>query len=182
MEPKQSWILVDSDPLLRTCCEDLKLPISNSDQENINKMVSYIDACQEGKEKEYDIRAGIAVAAPQIGFMKNVIYINFDFGDQHFKYLLANPKIISRSIGIAYLKSGEGCLSVIKEHKGYVPRNKSIIVKGYDLINNKEIQIKADGILSICLQHEIDHLSGILYYDHINKKDKFYNEPNWIGY
>ena len=44
----------------------------------------------------------------------------------------------------------------------------------------KNIEIKAKGLLSICLQHEIDHLYGKLYYDHINKNDPFHAEPNWI--
>jgi peptide deformylase len=69
----------------------------------------------------------------------------------------------------AYIGSGEGCLSVEDDKKGIVKRRNKIIVSAYDLLNHKPTIIEAEGILSICLQHEIDHLSGILYYDHINK-------------
>ncbi len=179
MKPKQSWILLDSNKLLREHSKDISVPVSKEDKEYIDKMMSYIDACDKGLEKEYGIRPGIAVAAPQVGFLKKVIYINFEFAGTQYRYLLANPKIVSRSLGITYLQSGEGCLSVADDHEGYVPRNSKIIVKAYDLLNNKDVTINAEGLLSICLQHEIDHLSGILYYDHINKQDKFYTEKNW---
>ena len=137
MKPKQSWILLDSNKLLREISKDVSIPISKEDQEYIDKMMSYIDACDKGQEQEYGIRPGIAVAGPQVGFLKKVIYINFEFNGQQYRYLLANPEIISRSLGITYLQSGEGCLSVKEDHEGYVPRNSKIIVKAYDLLNNK---------------------------------------------
>jgi peptide deformylase len=92
---------------------------------------------------------------------------------------LANPKIISYSQGFTYLEGGEGCLSVPKSHKGIVPRRAKVIVEAIDLLdNNKVIKIKASGILAINLQHELDHLEGILYYDHINKKDPMHIESD----
>ena len=174
MKPKQSWILLDSNPILRQKCSDLELPVSKQDQEFIDKMVCYIDACHEDKQDKYQIRPGMAVAANQVGFLKKVIYVHFDDN----RYLLANPKIVARSLGMTYLSVGEGCLSVEQDHKGYVPRNSKIIVSAYDLLENKPVKFEASGILSICLQHEIDHLDGVLYYDHINENDKFYIDPN----
>jgi len=132
-------------------------------------MVQFIDDSFYGVNDK--IKAGIAIAAPQIGFMKKVIYVHFEYLDKEYKYLLANPKVVSESRVVSYLKGGEGCLSVDDKHEGLVPRKLKIVVKGYDLLDNKEVQINADGILSICLQHEIDHLSGIMFYDHINKQD-----------
>jgi peptide deformylase len=80
------------------------------------------------------------------------------------------------------LPKGEGCLSVKENHKGIVPRHTRIGVKAIDLLHdNKPIEIDAEGILAICLQHEIDHLSGVLYYDHINKDDPFKIAPNWVA-
>ena len=91
---------------------------------------------------------------------------------------MVNPKIVSNSIEKSYLSSGEGCLSVPDEHQGYIYRSARIKVKGYDLIQDKEIEIKASGYLAIVLQHELDHFKGILFYDHINKKDPFIVDPN----
>ena len=71
------------------------------------------------------------------------------------------------------LDAGEGCLSVKKDVPGYVYRHYKITVKAYDVIENREITIKARGLLSIILQHEIDHLNGLLYTDHINKDDPY---------
>jgi peptide deformylase len=87
--------------------------------------------------------------------------------------LIANPEIVSYSKQVAYLSSGEGCLSTLKVHDGIVPRKSKIVVEAIDLLadinGQKKITIEADGLFGICLQHEIDHLSGIMFYDHINK-------------
>jgi len=138
-------------------------------------MVSYIDACYDNLDKKFNIRSGIAIAAPQIGLLEQIVYIHFDYDNQEYRYLLGNPKIISESLTKAYLKDGEGCLSVIKDHNGYVKRANHIIVEAIDLLNNNQKTIiEASGILSICLQHEIDHLHGILYYDHIDHNNPYF--------
>ena len=69
---------------------------------------------------------------------------------------------------MAYLKEGEGCLSVEDEHAGYVPRSARIKIRAYDCIQDKEVIFRLSGYPAIVLQHEIDHFSGILFYDHIN--------------
>ena len=79
--------------------------------------------------------------------------------------------IVSESVQKAYLKNGEGCLSVEEEHEGIVPRSARVTVKGYDLLQDKEVTIKAKNYLAIVLQHEIDHFSGTLFYDRINEDD-----------
>ena len=87
--------------------------------------------------------------------------------------MLVNPKIISSSMQKAYLENGEGCLSVENAHEGYVVRSARVTVKAFDLIQNKEITIRARGYLAIVLQHEIDHFSGVLFYDHIDAKNPY---------
>jgi peptide deformylase len=169
MKPDNSWLLKDTDSILRKETQDLLLPVKEQDQLLIDRMVTYIDACYDKKDKEYKIRSGIALAGPQVGLLKKVIYLHFNVGNKEYKYLIANPKVVAESMLFAYVSSGEGCLSVEKDVKGVVKRRNRIIVKAYDLINKKEISIDAEGVLAICLQHEIDHLSGILYYDRINK-------------
>jgi peptide deformylase len=83
--------------------------------------------------------------------------------------------VISFSQGFCYLSDGEGCLSVEKKVDGFVPRRMKILIEAIDMNNeNKKIKLSAHGFLAIALQHEIDHLNGILYYDHINKEDPFF--------
>lgn len=93
-----------------------------------------------------------------------------DEGFEH-EYLLANPKIISHSVQKAALSTGEGCLSVENEHPGFVYRHARIKVKAFDVLTQSPVEIRANGYVAIVLQHEIDHLSGILFYDHINPQD-----------
>jgi peptide deformylase len=78
MKPNKSWVLHDDNLLLRQKTSELLLPVSKQDQELIDRMMAYIDACYEGNASKYDIRLGIALAGPQVGLMKKVIYIHFD--------------------------------------------------------------------------------------------------------
>ncbi|MGN1388681.1 MAG: peptide deformylase, partial [Bulleidia sp.] len=70
-----------------------------------------------------------------------------------------------------------GCLSVPEEHQGYVVRHARVTVKGYDLLTDQNITIRARGYLAIVLQHELEHFKGVLFYDHINSKDPFAKVP-----
>jgi peptide deformylase len=158
---------------LREATKELTFPISDKDQELIDKMVAYIDESCNNPEK-CKIDPGIAIAAPQVGLDKNVIYINFVKDGTKYTYLIANPKIASESMVNSYLSGGEGCLSVKNKHQGVVKRKYKIVVNAYDLINKENIVIEAKDFFSICLQHEMDHLKGILYYDRINQSNPFY--------
>ena len=68
--------------------------------------------------------------------------------------------------------AGEGCLSVNRDVEGYVKRYARVKFEGYDIDGNK-ISIRAREELAIAFQHELDHLKGVLYYDHINKTNPF---------
>ena len=71
-----------------------------------------------------------------------------------------------------YAGEGEGCLSVNREVDGIVPRHARITVEGYDLDGNLyKYRVRED--LAIAFQHELDHLNGILFTDHIDPKDPF---------
>jgi peptide deformylase len=164
--------------LLHQKCENVKLPLNNNQQALVNKMINYIDASYDGNPDKFKIRSGIALAGPQVGLMYRIIYVHGIFNEIEHKYLIANPQIISESKMNCYLSSGEGCLSVNKDIKGYVKRKNKISVSAYDLLNNEKIKINAEGYLAICLQHELDHLDGILYYDRINKSNPFYKEDD----
>lgn len=182
IKPNKTWILSDDNALLHKKCQNIVLPLNKKQQELVNRMISYIDVCFEDKHEQYKIKSGIALAGPQVGLMYKIIYIHGFFKGIEHKYLLANPQIVSESKTNCYLSNGEGCLSVDKDVKGFVKRKNRIIVSAMDLITNKKIKIDAEGYLSICLQHEIDHLDGILYYDRINKFNPFFVEKDWIKY
>lgn len=179
LKPTMDWIILDNDERIRIKSKKV-ISLNENDNIYINKMVSYVDACYNGSYSKYNIKAGIAIAAPQVGFDKRIIYINFDEGEVHHQYLLLNPEIVSESKAKSFIHNGEGCLSVEKDIISNIPRNYKIIVEAFDLIQNKEVSIIATELLSICLQHEIDHLDGILYTDHVNKDKPKYINPDWF--
>ena len=126
-------------------------------------------------EFDWAIEAGYTLDNPdfQILYMANVDSTIYDEEGNVTKssdYALANPKIVSYTPKQSYLKTGEACLSVPEDVKGYVPRHAKITVEGFDVLTNKDVKIVARGFLAICLQHELDHFDGVLYYDHINKE------------
>lgn len=177
LKPSSDWILEDKNEFLTKKCKEVTFPLSDKDSLLVNRMVSYIDACYNETDEELGIRCGIAVAAPQVGCDKRIIYLHFYDGEKEVKYLLANPVIVATSVACCYLKDGEGCLSVIKNHKGHVKRFNKVRVEALDMLNdNKPITINAEALTAICFQHEIDHLSGILYYQRIDKKHKFLDD------
>lgn len=163
-------IIFDPHPLLRTVVDEVPLPLTSEDKNVMNEMAEFLANSQNQKvAKKYGLREGVGIAAPQIGLNKRIIAVLADDekGVRH-NYVLANPKIISHSEERTYLPSGEGCLSVDKDISGIVPRYKRLTIHGYD-INNKQVQIKACGFIAVVFQHEIDHLNGKMFYDHINK-------------
>ena len=87
-------------------------------------------------------------------------------------YVVINPKIVSESQEKIYVEDGEGCLSINRPTIGIVPRCARVTVEGYDMDGNK-IRIRAREELAIAFQHEIDHLNGILFIDHIDPKNPF---------
>ncbi len=107
---------------------------------------------------------GVGLAAPQLGVPLRVIVIGMP---EQENIALINPEIVRRT---GERLVNEGCLS-IPGYIGEIKRAESVRVKGRDL-NGKEIRIKADGLLAEALEHEIDHLNGVLYIDHMESMDK----------
>ena len=176
-------IIKDDNPLIRQKSLDVELPLSKQDKDLLLDMLKYVDdsTIKELAEK-YNLRPAVGISAIQVGVKKKMTAIIIKDGDgkKIYEYALVNPKIISNSIEKAYLSSGEGCLSVVDEHEGYIYRSARIKVKAYDLLQDKQIIIKAEGYLAIVLQHELDHFKGILFYDHINKNNPKYVDPDAI--
>ena len=173
-------IIKDDNPLIRERSEKVEIPLSKEDEELVLSMLKYVkDSTDEELAKKYDLRAAVGISAIQLGIKKKLcaIALKDENGNIMCEYALANARIVSESVEQSYLKSGEGCLSVAKEYEGYVPRHARVKVKAYDVINKKDIELKLKGYLAIIFQHEIDHFSGILFYDHINKANPFYEIP-----
>ena len=108
---------------------------------------------------------GIGLAAPQVGVAKRVIVVDVAReGEKPQPMLLANPEILWRSPELT--TGSEGCLS-LPEHYAEVTRPEKIRLRYLDY-QNEIREIEASGLLATCLQHEIDHLDGVLFVDHIS--------------
>jgi len=107
--------------------------------------------------------SGVGLAAPQVGIPLRVIVIGIP---EQEKITLINPEIVRRR-GERLLN--EGCLS-LPGYIGQLKRSESVTVKGLDQ-NGKEIRIKAEELLAQALEHEIDHINGVLYIDRLESKD-----------
>ena len=146
-------IIVEPDPILRKKCD----PLEKVDDE-IKRLM------QDMLETMYDA-PGIGLAAIQLGILKRLVVIDISKDEKKTPLFLVNPEIISQSKVTSVYE--EGCLSLPGQF-AEIERPAECLVKYIDL-DGKENQIKADGLLSTCIQHEIDHLNGILFIDHISR-------------
>ncbi len=114
---------------------------------------------------------GVGLAAPQIGVHQRIAVIDVAGKDEAPELIVAINPVIVNADGESYEE--EGCLSVPK-YAANVRRHARIVVKALNL-DGEEITCKADGLLAIAFQHEIDHLDGVLFIDHLSplKKDIF---------
>ena len=142
------------DPVLRKSA----LPVENI----TDKTLQLLD---DMAETMYDA-PGIGLAGPQIGELKRLIVMDCSRDDEKSElWQMINPEVIELSEDNSTLE--EGCLS-IPGHTADVSRPDWIKLRFTD-IKGKEQQIRAEGLLAACIQHEIDHLNGILFIDHISK-------------
>lgn len=124
-------------------------------------------------EKEHEFELSAAIAAPQLGFNYRIIIVREDMDQKENANFIAliNPEIIKNEGKLE--KDYEGCLSVPTIY-GLVPRYPKTRIKA-QLEDGSDVRIKATDSLARVLQHEIDHLNGILFIDHIkDDKDAFY--------
>jgi peptide deformylase len=107
---------------------------------------------------------GIGLAAPQIGQELRVAVVDVAENDEHRPLTLINPEIIEAGEQLAARE--EGCLSLPNQYAEVV-RPEAIRVRFQDL-EGRTTELDADGLLATCIQHEIDHLDGILFVDHLS--------------
>jgi peptide deformylase len=172
-------IVRDGHPVLRKVAEEVQLPPSEEDKVILENLIQYVKNSQDPDiAQKHGLRPGIGLAAPQVNVSKRMIAVHVtDEKGNFISHALFNPKIISHSVERSYLAAGEGCLSVDESIPGYVPRYARITVKGIDL-DGTEVKLRLKGLPAIVFQHEIDHLNGIMFYDHINKQDPYEEIPN----
>jgi len=140
-------------------------PILSKRAEEITEITPELkELAKDMAEAMYDQR-GIGLAAPQVGECCRLIAVDISGPDERTELMfLVNPVIISRE---GEVTDEEGCLSVV-QLRAKVTRSEKVVVKAKDL-DGKDVEIPADGILAVCLQHEIDHLDGVLFIDHISR-------------
>ncbi|MDE6240832.1 MAG: peptide deformylase [Anaeroplasmataceae bacterium] len=168
-------IVKEGNQILRNKSAKVSLPLSNADFNCLKGLYEYVViSSMDDLVKQYDIRPGVGIAAPQVGVNKRMFSMNaVDFLDEkQTRYLFAiiNPTIVQKSKEMTYLPGGEGCLSVDRSTDGLVtPRHYAITAKCsiYDFNTNKikTVTLKLEGYPAIVFQHEYDHLDGILYTD-----------------
>lgn len=172
-------ILDEKDPKIRAKNIDMVFPLTNEEKKLIHDMLEHLYLSQiEEESKKYNLRPGMGLAGPQVGLNKNFFVVCHEEEENVFKnYVLINPKLVSHSEELIYSSGGEGCLSVNRDVEGIVPRYARVTFEGYDE-NGKKVKYRAREELSIAFQHEMDHLNGILFFDHIDPKNPYKNIDN----
>ncbi|WP_198377628.1 peptide deformylase [Neoroseomonas rubea] len=107
---------------------------------------------------------GIGLAAPQVGEMLRLVVIDLQKDEQRQPMVLVNPEIVAASREAATRE--EGCLSLPGQHAD-VTRPAVVKVRYLDLEGARR-EVEGEGLLSACLQHEIDHLDGVLFVDYLS--------------
>ncbi len=146
-------ILVVPDPILKARAK----PVTEGDLERVRDLVPRMFQTM--------YRApGIGLAAPQVGVGLRFAIVDLQPDDTRAPIVLINPEVVNRSEELATRE--EGCLSLPGQYAD-VTRPARVMVRYMDVEGAKR-QIEAEGLLAACLQHEIDHLDGILFVDHLS--------------
>ena len=150
-------ILTIPDPLLRKVSE----PVTSVNTEVKNLMDDMLETMYAAP--------GIGLAAVQVGVLKRIIVIDLSKnGQKKTPLFIVNPQITFKSDEL--ISYEEGCLSIPNQF-AEVKRPSSCKVNFLDY-NGKKREINADGLLATCIQHEVDHLNGVLFIDHLSKLKK----------
>lgn len=171
----------DGNPVLREISQAVPFPLSDENRQLAQDMMTYLEVSQDDEANEkYGLRPGVGLAAPQVGYSLQMAAVLIPAQnpqesneEPYFKGVIFNPVIVSETVQRGALNVGEGCLSVDEDVPGFVPRSNRITVRYQDEEGQSQT-IKLRGYPAIVFQHEIDHLHGHLYYDHINQNDPWH--------
>lgn len=178
-----SDIIREGNPTLRAVAKEVEMPLTDEDIILGEKMMQFLKNSQDPVTAEkMGLRAGVGLAAPQINISKRIIAVlvpNLEDDEGNppkeaysLQEVMYNPKIISHSVQNAALADGEGCLSVDRVVEGYVIRHSRVTVEYTDKSGEKK-RVKLKGYNAIVVQHEIDHINGIFFFDRINASEPF---------
>ncbi|WP_049618405.1 peptide deformylase [Streptococcus sp. X13SY08] len=171
-------IIREGHPTLRLQAQEVEVPLSDQDIILGEKMMQFLKHSQDPVMAEkMKLRGGVGLAAPQLDVSRRIIAVlvpnaEDEEGDSpqeaySLQEIMYNPKIVAHSVQEAAIEGGEGCLSVDREVPGYVVRHARVTVEYTDK-NNQKQKIKLRGFNAIVVQHEIDHINGIMFYDRID--------------
>ena len=146
-------IITAPDPRLKR----VAVPVKTVDEEVCQLMDNMLETMYSAP--------GVGLAAPQVGILTRVIVVAVSTAEEKRQPLcMVNPEIIRASTEKSVFE--EGCLS-LPEHFSEVERAERVTVR-YLTYENEQCDEELNGFSSICVQHEIDHLNGILFVDHIS--------------
>ncbi len=150
-------IVIEPDPILRKKSTSVE-SVNNETRKLLDEMLETMYAAP-----------GIGLAAVQVGILKRLIVIDISKNDEKKKPLfLINPEINFKSKDTSIHE--EGCLS-LPGHYAEIERPAECLINYIDYNGSKK-ELKAKGLLSTCIQHEIDHLNGVLFIDYLSKLKK----------
>ena len=167
-------IVTTPDPRLRK-----KSTKANPSDPSTAEIIAEMRKASLAWEKDHPYELSAAMAAPQLGFNKRIIIVRDDLEDKKNNDFTAflNPEVIKTEGKIE--KDYEGCLSV-PFYYGLVPRPKKAKIKAF-LEDGTEVRIKVEDSLARTFLHEIDHLNGILFVDHIKNDENAFFKMNDKG-
>ena len=146
-------VIIAPDPRLKVKCR----PVDGVDEDIRNLMDDLVESMHAAN--------GIGLSAPQVGVPRRVIVVEVPVVEGERRALfMANPEIVWKSDQRA--ANDEGCLS-LPDHYAEVTRPAGITVRYLDR-DNVQRDLDADGLLAVCVQHEMDHLDGVLFVDHLS--------------
>ena len=149
-------IIIEPDPILRKKCE----PLENVDDDVRKLMNDMLETMYKAP--------GIGLAAIQVGILKRIVVIDVSKEEKKSPLFLVNPEIIYKSKNTAVYE--EGCLSLPGQF-AEIERPAECHIEYIDY-DGKEKKLETKGLLATCIQHEIDHLNGILFIDYLSKLKK----------
>lgn len=174
-------IVKEGNQILRNKSVKLNLPLSSADLNCLKGLYEYVViSSMDDLVKQYNIRPGVGIAAPQVGINKRMFAMNaVDFLDEkqpRYLFAVINPILTYKSKEMTFLPGGEGCLSVDRSTDGLVtPRHYAIEAKcslyNFETNKIKTVTLRLEGYPAIVFQHEYDHLDGILYTDKLYKEE-----------
>lgn len=152
-------------------------PVLETRAQEITAFDAELRAFSEAMHATMQAAHGIGLAANQVGVLKRILVIEIPWNGKRYgknaeprrdwhdrRYTLINPEIVEREGTITF---NEGCLS-FPELFGEVERARRVLVKAQD-VDGKAQVIEGDDLFAVCLQHEIDHLNGIVFINHMTK-------------